>query len=141
MRISKICCNFAAKFSKEHKAMIATLAEIQKFLNDFHQKVEVFDIFFLDDREKNRDSIPELDIVLGARKQVIQSLTVNDYSEGPITNLLNKWGDLWVFGKDIKGQEVYIKIAYGIPNARAICISFHLAEFPMTYPYKKGGKS
>lgn len=23
--------------------MIATLAEIQKFLNDFHQKVEVFD--------------------------------------------------------------------------------------------------
>ena len=119
--------------------MIATLAELQKFLNDFHQKVEVFDIFFLDDREKNQGSIPKLDLVPGARKQVVQSLTIEDYSEGPIKNLLNKWGDLWVFGKDIKGQEVYIKIAYGVPNGRAICVSFHLAEFPMNYPYKKGG--
>jgi hypothetical protein len=119
--------------------MIATLAEIQKFLNDFHQKVEVFDIFFLDDREKNLKSIPELELIPGARKQVVQSLTVDDYSEGPIKNLLNKWGDLWVFGKDIKGQEVYIKIAYGVPNGRAICISFHLAEYPMKYPYKKKG--
>lgn len=119
--------------------MIATLAEIQKFLNDFHQKVEVFDIFFLDDREKNLKSIPELELAPGARKQVVQSLMVENYSEGPIKNLLNKWGDLWVFGKDIKGQEVYIKIAYGVPNGRAICISFHLAEFPMKYPYKKKG--
>ena len=38
------------------------------------------------------------------------------------------------------GQEVYIKISYGMPNRRAICISFHLAEYPMNYPYKKGGK-
>ena len=29
--------------------MIATLAEIQKFLNDFHQKVEIFDIIILND--------------------------------------------------------------------------------------------
>lgn len=121
--------------------MIATLAEIQKFLNDFHQKVEVFDIFFLDDREKNQGSISKLDLVPGARKQVVQSLTIEDYSEGPIKNILNKWGDLWVFGKDFNGQEVYIKIAYGVPNRRAICISFHVAEFPMNYPYKKGGLS
>lgn len=121
--------------------MIATLAEIQKFLNDFHQKVEVFDIFFLDDREKNQGSISKLDLFPGARKQVVQSLTIEDYSEGPIKNILNKWGDLWVFGKDINGQEVYIKIAYGVPNRRAICISFHVAEFPMNYPYKKGGLS
>lgn len=79
--------------------MIATLAEIQKFLNDFHQKVEVF------------------------------------------RNMLNRFGDLWVFGKDVKGQEVYIKICYGLPNRSTICISFHVAEFPMNYPYKKGGQS
>ena len=42
--------------------------------------------------------------------------------------------------KDINGQEVYIKIAYGMPNSHAICISFHIAEFPMNYPYKKGGR-
>jgi hypothetical protein len=121
--------------------MIATLAEIQKFLNDFHQKVEVFDIFFIDEREKNLSALGELGIIKGMRKEVIQSLTVEDYSEGPIKNILNQWGDLWVFGKDVKGQEVYIKISYGMPNKRAICISFHLAEYPMNYPYKKGGLS
>ncbi|MBR6017421.1 MAG: type II toxin-antitoxin system MqsR family toxin [Paludibacteraceae bacterium] len=120
---------------------MATIAEIQKFLNDFHQKVEIFDIFFLDDREKNANTIDELGIIRGMRKEVIQSLTVDDYSEGPIKNILNTWGDLWVFGKDVEGREVYIKISYGKPNRRAICISFHLAEFPMKYPYKKGGKS
>ena len=119
--------------------MIATLAEIQKFLNDFHQKVEVFDIFFIDEREKNLSTLGELGIIKGMRKEVIQSLTVEDYSEGPIKNLLNAWGDLWVFGKDINGHEVYIKIAYGRPNSSTICVSFHIAEFPMNYPYKKGG--
>ena len=121
--------------------MIATLAEIQKFLNEFHQKVEVFDIFFMDDREKNLSAIDDLGIIRGMRKEVIKSLTVDDYSEGPIKNILNAWGDLWVFGKDVEGKEVYIKISYGMPNRRAICISFHLAEYPMNYPYKKGGKS
>ena len=56
----------------------------------------------------------------------------------PITNILNRFGDLWVFGKDVKGQEVYIKICYGQPNRSTICVSFHIAEYPMNYPYKKG---
>ena len=122
--------------------MIATLAEIQKFLNDFHQKVEVFDIFFMDDREKNREALAELDIRAIDRAGIVKTITADDYSEGPIKNMLNAWGDLWVFGKDVKGQEVYIKIAYGMPNKSTICISFHVAEHPMNYPYKaKGGRS
>lgn len=122
-------------------SMIATIQEVEKFLNTFHQKVEVFDIFFMDDRDKNLRSLDELGIIRGMRKEIIRSLTVEDYSEGPIRNILNALGDLWVFGKDVNGQEVYIKISYGVPNRRAICISFHLAEYPMNYPYKKGGKS
>ncbi len=121
--------------------MIATLAEIQKFLNDFHQKVEVFDILFFDEREKNRKALAELDITNVDRVAIIKTITVKDYSEGPIKNMLNRFGDLWVFGKDVKGQEVYIKICYGVPNMSTICVSFHVAEFPMKYPYKKGGIS
>lgn len=120
--------------------IIATLAEIQKFLNDFHQKVEVFDIMFLDEREKNMNAISDLSLTRGERKQIIKSLTIDNYSEGPIKNILNQWGDLWVFGKDVQNQEVYIKICYGQPNRSTICVSFHVAEFPMQYPYKKGGK-
>lgn len=105
--------------------MIATIQEIEKFLNSLHQKIEVFDIFFMDDREKNMKALSDLGIIRGMRKEVIKSLTIEDYSEDPIKNILNSWGDLWVFGKDIKGQEVYIKISYGLPNRSAICISFH----------------
>ena len=124
--------------------MIASIAEIEKFLSEFHQKVQVFDIIFLDERDKNLDSLAKLDITPNARKEIIKTITVTDYSEGPIRNLLNSLGDLWVFGKDVNDQEVYIKISYGLPNHSTICISFHPAEHPMNYPYrnreKKGGK-
>lgn len=35
--------------------------------------------------------------------------------QGPVIDLLNKQSEMWVFGK---------------------CISFHLAEHPMRYPFK-----
>ncbi len=120
--------------------MIATIAEVERFLNAFHQKVEVFDIIFFDDRDKNRHALADLDITPRDRKDIVKTITKEDYSEGPIKNLLNQFGDLWVFGKDVKGQEVYIKICYGQPDRSTICISFHVAEFPMNYPYKKGGQ-
>lgn len=120
--------------------MIATIAEIEKFLNEFKQKVEIFDIIFYDDRGKNIDTLAALDIIPNQRKEIIKKITVTDYSEGPITNLLDKLGDLWVFGKEVNGQEVYIKICYGLPNRQTICISFHIAEYSMKYPYKKNKK-
>jgi hypothetical protein len=43
---------------------------------------------------------------------------------------------MWVFGKNVKGQEVYIKITLGFPISTTICISFHFAEYPMRYPLK-----
>ena len=44
---------------------------------------------------------------------------------------------MWVFGKDVKGIETYIKITVGKPNMKTICISFHRAEHPMAYPLKE----
>jgi hypothetical protein len=43
---------------------------------------------------------------------------------------------MWVFGKDIKGREVYIKIMLGSNNCQTICISFHIAEHPLSYKFK-----
>ena len=120
--------------------MIATIAEIEQFLQGFKQKVEIFDIIFWDERGKNTDALAALDIIPNQRMEIIKTITVTDYSEGPITNLLNQLGDLWVFGKEVNGQEVYIKICYGLPNKQTICISFHIAEHPMKYLYKKERK-
>ena len=46
---------------------------------------------------------------------------------------------MWVVGKDVKGHEIYIKISLGRDNWQTICISFHIAEYRMKYPFK-GGK-
>ena len=116
--------------------IMATKEEVQKFLNQFHEKLKIYDIIFRDDRGKNTQALAELEITPNYRLEVIKTITVEDYSEGPIVNTLNKCGDLWVFGKDIKGNEVYIKISLGLPNSRTICISFHKAEHTMSYPFK-----
>ena len=38
--------------------------------------------------------------------------------------------------EDVKGHEVYIKITLGYENCQTICISFHIAEHSLTYPFK-----
>ena len=114
-----------------------TREEVENFLKKFHNKFKIYDIIFRDDRGKNTQALAELDITPNYRLKVIETITVEDYSEGPIINTLNKCGDLWVFGKDVKGKEVYIKIALGMENNRTICISFNKAEYKMMYPFKK----
>ena len=115
---------------------MATRTEVEQFLNQFHEKLKIYDIIFRDGRGKNTQALAELEITSNYRLEVIKTITVEDYSEGPIVNTLNKCGDLWVFGKDVKGNEVYIKISLGLPNSRTICISFHKAEHKMSYPFK-----
>lgn len=113
-----------------------TKEEVQSFLDEFHSKLKVFGIIYRDDRGKNHKALEELEIIPSYRKVVIESLTVNDYVEGPVVDKLNQLGEMWVFGKDVKGREVYIKIMLSIHCTQTICISFHLAEFPLHYPLK-----
>jgi hypothetical protein len=114
---------------------MVTKDEVQQFLNQFKEKIKVFGIIFRDDRGKNLQTLAELEITPKYRESVIVNLEVKDYSEGPIIDTLNQCGEMWVFGKDVKGQEVYIKITLG-KGSSAICISFHIAEHPMNYPFK-----
>ena len=116
--------------------LMATKEQVENFLKRLKEKIKVFDIIFRDDRGKNLQTLATLEITPTYRKQVILNIEPEDYSEGPIVDTLNKMGEMWVFGKDVKGQEVYIKITLGQPNNSTICISFHIAEHPMSYPFK-----
>lgn len=116
---------------------MATKDEVERFLRQFHQKLEIYNIVFRDDRGKNLSTLALLDIPPSARIKVIKEIKVEDYSEGPIVDTLNRVSELWVFGKDVQKHEIYIKISMGFPNSSTICISFHVAEYPMEYPYKK----
>ena len=115
---------------------MVTFEEVKAFLDLFNTKVQVFGIVFRDDRGKNKEALEQLEITPLQRELIVKNITVQDYVEGPIIDILNKEGEMWVFGKDVKGREVYIKITLGYQNGQTICISFHIAEHPMHYPYK-----
>lgn len=86
-------------------------------------------------RAENNKSLIELGLTMKNRKDEILSLVVNDYCEGPIPDK-DRPDDLWIFGKKINGQEVYIKLKIVKISGEMIakCISFHLAGFPLHYP-------
>lgn len=113
-----------------------TKEEVEKFLSILNQKIKVFDIIFRDDRGKNFQTLIDLGITPKYRKDVILNLVNDDYIDGPILDTLNRLGEMWVFGKDVKGQEVYIKITSGLPNKEVVCVSFHIAEHSLKYKFK-----
>lgn len=119
---------------------MVTVDDVKLFLEQFNIKAEVFGILFRDDRPKNRAALVQLELTHLQRELVVKSLQVQDYVEGPVVDELNKMGEMWVFGKDVKGREVYIKITLGKENGQTICISFHIAEYPLKYPFKSISK-
>jgi hypothetical protein len=111
----------------------------EKFLRNFKTKMKIFDVLFLDDRGKNVNALARLEITPIARKKVLESLKVEDYSDGPFGESMHGGRtEMWVFGRVIRSQEIYIKITMGILGSAVICISFHIAEHPLKYPFQAG---
>jgi len=115
---------------------MATSEEVHSFLQDFKVKLGIWGVVFRDDRGKNAQVLLNLEITPVFREKILKELEVADYYEGPKKENLYGGADMWVFGKTIKGQEVYIKITLGFSGAQVNCISFHVAEHPMDYPLK-----
>jgi len=111
--------------------------EVDEFLTTFHTKLKVWGIVFRDDRGKNTQALLDLEITPVQRKKILSTIKKTDYSQGPVRDNLNGMQDMWVFGKIVKGKEVYIKITLGFRGMETICISFHPAEHAMAYPLKK----
>lgn len=112
--------------------MIKSKEEVEQFLSQFGIKFDIWGIFYLD-RDKNTEALKALGITPKARDEIVRQLHSDDYVKTLSADFFN---EMWVFGKDMDGTELYIKIALGQPNNRTICISFHLAEHPIQYIYK-----
>jgi len=113
---------------------IKTREQVEKFLNSFLPKFDIWGIFFIN-REKNEEAMAALGITSVQRERIIKEIETDDYIETIVDEIA--FGDMWVFGKDFSGEELYIKISMGYPNSRTICISFHKSEFPNRYAFKK----
>lgn len=113
--------------------MIKTKQEVEQFLRHFGIKFDIWGIFFLD-RDKNEKAMKALGITVKAREEIVRQLQSEDYVETLPTDFFD---EMWVFGRDMDGTELYIKIAMGQPNSQTICISFHIAEHPIDYAFNK----
>jgi len=113
--------------------------DVQQFLKDFIFKMDYWGLYVRTDRinDKNGETLFTLELKRHHIKEILKQLNPEDYSAGPLPDKLYQISDMWVFGKKIKTREVYIKIQVGKPNSETICISFHFAECPMNYPFKK----
>lgn len=109
--------------------------DVREFLNSFQEKKRTYEILFFD-RPKNKQTMLDLEIRPIDREKFIDQLSIDNFSQGPLPEDWYGSKEMWVFGKSIKGKEVYIKICLGAPNANVICISFHIAEYPMSYPFR-----
>ena len=85
---------------------------------------------------KNAQALIDLELRPIERKNILKILDFKDYTEGPVKEKLYGGADMWVFGRIIKKKEVFIKIPMGAINSSVICISFHLAQHKMQYPFK-----
>ena len=110
---------YAASFLKEFKALLLEGR------------------FFVKNRLVNRKALVDLGLTERQREEEILSLSVLDYSSGPITDEYQP-SVYWVFGRNINGKLVYIKlkIACNRYDEKAVCMSFHEAEYPMEFPFK-----
>ena len=113
--------------------MIKMKQEVEDFLGQFGVKFDVWGIFYLD-RDKNEEALKALGIAPKARDEIVRQLQPNDYVETLPTDFFD---EMWIFGRDMDGTELYIKIAMGRPNDRTIFISCHIAEHPISYAFKK----
>lgn len=113
-----------------------TEAEVVSFLKSFKEKMKICDVLFRDDRGKNAQTLADLELRPIERKTILEALEAKDYCQGPMEEKLYGGADMWIFGKNVKKKEVYIKITMGALGSSVICISFHLAQHKMNYPLK-----
>jgi len=114
---------------------MVTKVEVEKFLEELKVKEVsgLLPIFFRDERSKNAQSLHNLDIPPDKRKEIIWKLKPEDFYRVEDGLYMDKYL-MWSFGKTVHNIEIYIKIS--LTERNTICISFHEAEYPITYPFK-----
>jgi hypothetical protein len=111
--------------------------QVAIFLKEFKRVATEGGGLYIIKREKNRDALIALGFTNNNRKEVLLSLSANDYCAGPKKDK-DREGYIWEFGKTIDGNEIYIKLKVAdVGNLKiAKCISFHKAEFDLCYPLR-----
>ncbi len=110
-------------------------AQVQQFLKQFKATLSESGLDFVD-RDKNLSELAFLGWFQYEAEQVILGLTVEDYVEGPLPDRAGIEGDIWVFSVAVDSRNLYIKLKYNGIDAK--CMSFHILERPVRFPFRGG---
>lgn len=128
-------------FKRKKKEVVAFLDELHKLLesDDFDINTDLNLIRKKKRVEEQKFSTPYtlLDLDYDAEDVVsrLKELKVEEYSETKIdTNDVNP-PILFVFGKDINGKLIYVKLKIRDLKKQVVCVSFHYAKDKMEFPF------
>lgn len=109
---------------------------VRHFLLDLKEAIEVGGLALVL-RKDTRATLERLEWTKRNLEEAVLALCVHDYCKRtePDRDLP---GEVWVFGYPVGAHEIYIKLKiFDAGGARmAKCISFHIAQWPMHYPFK-----
>lgn len=112
-------------------------------LNDYLSNINTDALIIRMDRRENRTFSDSKGMGPTHIIKELLNLETIDYSNGPEDNSSKdgpKKGNIWIFGEDVDGTEVYIKI-HDLCDHRLTkynVISFHPSNYTISYPFKKG---
>jgi hypothetical protein len=89
-------------------------------------------------RSSNNQALIDLGLTPERREEVILNLQCENYAQGPLADDQGLPGDVWIFGCEIDGREVYVKLKiFTVQNEKyAKCLSFHPSQHSLHYPLK-----
>ncbi|GEO42062.1 hypothetical protein SAE02_62100 [Skermanella aerolata] len=119
---------------------VAPEADIAAFLRRFREAMETHGLD-LWPTPKNRKFEDDTGFTKADAELLVRSLRVIDYATGPEPddNAARSSGEVWVFGREFEGIDLYLKLKLqfsphvgGTPSA---CMSFHPQEYPLKQPH------
>ncbi len=111
--------------------------QVKGFLLEFKRVVTQGSGVDLVRRHDTLETLRYLGLTKRDLEEILLGLTVTAYCAGPKPDR-DRPGEVWEFGRDIDGLEIYIKLKVADIQGRKIakCISFHIAAHSMRYPYR-----
>jgi hypothetical protein len=115
--------------------------DVLKFLTAFKLAIEYERCAFRSRSQTDQDLI-DLNLTRRHALDAICALTPDNYSAGPRPDDTDETKEVWIFGYDHEGTEVYVKLRLNPPRRnempRGVVWSFHKAAHPMRYPSRGG---
>ena len=109
---------------------------VKEFLKEFKRLVSQ-NKYRIVDRDKTMETIAQLGVDYEFIKETLLKLIPTDYCSGPEEDRDCKGEYLWIFGKTVDKEEIYIKLKIIEDEEYGKCISFHIAEKKLKYPFKE----